>query len=117
MSILSEGDHDNLKLVQVERDFKDWGGFAELVDRLCDLADEAWSYDPEDIADDEGNPSIDCRLQYHDGQFRFWTGDASYDTDGRGHWGASSVGPGCDCIVDIAHDLIDEVLNSVAMGD
>lgn len=84
---------------------------------LLDVRDDAQSYDPEDIADDEGNPSIDVRLQVlDDGSYSFHSGDSSYDKDHRGYCGASSVSPDDDdvALVEIARDLVGQVLDDCA---
>ena len=82
--------------------------------RFClSIRDEAKTFDPEDIADDEGNPSIDVRIQVsEDGGCSFHSGDASYDTDHRGFWGASSVSPAdgeWECI-QTGRDLVEQAL-------
>ena len=44
-----------------------------------------------DIVDEEGEPSIDVRVQRFDGSWFFHSGDEQYDTDHRGLWGRSRV--------------------------
>lgn len=74
--------------------------------------DELKTYDPEDIADEEGNPSGDIRLQVlSNGAWSVHTGDSQYDQDHRGAWGASSVSPNAtdeEC-QEIAEDLLGQV--------
>lgn len=64
-----------------------------------------------EITDPDPDASIDVRLQvYPDGTWAVRSGDASYDTDHNGHWGASSV-PGNGRrfnSVDVARELIDQ---------
>ena len=36
-------------------------------------------------------PDTDVRLQVHEGSWSLHSGDAQYDTDHRGYWGAASV--------------------------
>ena len=83
------------------------------------IRDEAQTYDPAELADDEGNPSIDVRLQvFEDGGYTFHSGDASYDQDHRGFWGAASVGPDDDdqaCVM-IGRDLADQALDHAAQS-
>jgi len=116
---LTDEDKQNPALVEAMEAFDEAGGVYALVEDLLDLSQEASEFDPADIADDDGNPSIDCRLRYHDGAWSFLTGDSSYDQDHRGHWGASSVGVGLTRIGanSIAYDLVEQVLDSIAQGE
>lgn len=60
-------------------------------------------------------PSIDVRLQVErDGAWDVHSGDASYDVDHRGWWGASSVTGPRDDILGIARDMIEQVADSAA---
>ena len=98
-------------------DFVADGGYDALAADLVVLSSQIEDYDPDDLTgygDDE--PSIDCRLRYHDGSWSLLSGDASYDQDHRGHWGASSVGPNlsADDARDIVKDLVEQILDSVA---
>ena len=43
------------------------------------------------LADADGDPSIDVRVQRFDGEWFFHSGDASYDTDCRGLWGGGNM--------------------------
>lgn len=87
----------------------EWPTLADITDSVIAYRDELRTYDPKDIADDEGNPSGDIRLQVaEDGSSAIHTGDASYDTDHRGYWGASSITPDMtdDECAGVAYDLI-----------
>jgi len=46
--------------------------------------------------------------------YRIWSGDPSFDTDHRGFWGTTSVMEFSE-IPDLADDMINETLDSVAM--
>jgi hypothetical protein len=73
-------------------------------------AEELRTFRPEDIANEEGKPGGDIRLQVTEEGWEVHTGDPSYDTDHRGKWGASWVPAGaskCECIL-IAVDLVYE---------
>ena len=80
---------------------------------------EARAYPRTEISDDEGNPSIDVRLQvYPDGEFTFHSGDACYDTSHSGFWGAGSVSPDFDeqeCMW-VARDLVEQALEDAAQS-
>ena len=58
----------------------------------------------------------DIRLQVADGYWDVHVGDASYDTDHHGYWGASmvSIHDDEDLLFSIAEDLINEVLDDMA---
>ena len=80
----------------------------------------AQTYDPEEIADDEGNPSIDVRLQVlANGDYYHHSGLPCYDTDHRGFWGAGSVSPsdGEVELIQIARDMVEQVLDSASQAD
>lgn len=93
---------------------------AELIQEtflfLCGVRDDAATYAPEDIADDDCQPSIDVRLQVReDGSYEHHSGDASYDTDHRGYWGCGAVAPDDDdvALTALAREMVAEVLDSV----
>ena len=66
----------------------------DIVGGVIAYRDELQSYDPKDIADEEGNPCGDIRLQVlYNGSWRIHTGDSSYDTDHRGYWGDGTIQP------------------------
>jgi hypothetical protein len=51
---------------------------------------------------------MDVRLQVHQGGgWSIHTGDASYDQDHRGYWGASSLSRDTDC-AELAEELIEQ---------
>jgi hypothetical protein len=79
-------------------------------------ADELATYDPKDIADDDGNACGDIRLQLVDGSWALHTGDAQYDTDHRGWWGASAVEAGASLrhCRELATALIGEAVSDMA---
>jgi hypothetical protein len=90
----------------------EWPTLADITNSVIAYRDELQTYDPKDIADDEGNPSGDIRLHVADdgSHWRCLTGDASYDDRHRGYWGASSITPDMtdnEC-VGVACDLIEE---------
>lgn len=73
-----------------------------------------------EIEGDETDEGIDVRLQVQDGgSWDVHSGDASYDTDHRGHWGASTVNAhdSDQELRAIAQDLIDEVDESMAQTE
>jgi hypothetical protein len=67
-------------------------------------------------ASDEEAGWMDVRLQVmEDGSWGIHTGDASYDLDHRGHWGASSLSRRSNC-TEVARDLIEQARESYAMS-
>ena len=104
---------------QAELDHKAAGGFSAMVADLIDLSKTVGDYDPADLTDHgEDEPTIDCRVQYHDHEWRLRSGDSSYDQDHRGHWGSSCVGPDLthDGAMEIAREMVEQVLESIAMA-
>ena len=97
----------------IRMDFAMAGGIAALAADLLELSRSIDDYDPDDLGDGSGEPSIDVRLRWHDGEFSVLTGDSSYDTDHRGYWGASSVGADLepDDAKGIALDLLEQVID------
>jgi hypothetical protein len=92
---------------------------AEDVEGIRDIVRTAQGY-IEPCCDDE---DCEChfnavRLQIHEGTWAVHTGDASYDQDHRGFWGASSVEAHCDeeTLDEIVMDLIDQALESAAQA-
>lgn len=72
--------------------------------------------DVNNFADDE----CDVRLQvWEDGEWRVRFGDAQYDQDHRGFWGASSVPGGRKRFnsVDVARDLLDQAREHAAQSE
>lgn len=60
---------------------------------------------------------LDVRYQlFADGSCNFHSGDASYDTDHRGYWGASSVAADATDtdLYSIAEDMIEQALDAKA---
>jgi hypothetical protein len=103
---------------QALQDFDAEGGVTALAGTLMHLSQTVAIYDPAALIEpgcDE--PTIDCRLRYHDGRWFFYTGDSSYDQDHRGHWGASCVGADLteEDARELAANLLNQVLESLAM--
>ncbi len=104
------------------------GGIDALADRIQayseTLADSPDDPVPGLIGPANDDDYGDVRLQYLDalehgtGGFTLHTGLADYDSNHHGHWGASCVppwSPYADCKM-IAHDLLEQVLDSVAQA-
>lgn len=90
----------------------------EIASCVEDYRDTLRTYDPADIADEEGNPSGDIRLQvYPSGEWSIHTGSSDYDQDHRGYWGCATVSPTDTYseIRNIARTLISEAKDSYAM--
>jgi len=88
----------------------------DIAEEVRAYADDLAGENPDDIADEEGAPSGDIRLQIDDGFVTVHTGDASYDTDHSGYWGLSSVTSGAsmrECR-NVARDLIRQALDDEA---
>jgi hypothetical protein len=63
---------------------------------------------------DAESPEMDVRLQVHeDGAWAVRTGDASYDLDHRGFWGASSIDRRTNCRR-LARELLEEAKDQAA---
>lgn len=61
---------------------------------------------------------IDVRLQVlEDGRWAVHSGDASYDLDHHGYWGASSISYGRQNLADLARDLIEQCRDDYAQRD
>ncbi len=86
----------------------------ELTKAVRAYAQELATYNPQDLDDDEGNPSGDIRLQVSDDGWAVHTGDSSYDQDHRGFWGASSVEPNQSDCRSIARDLLEQAKDDYA---
>jgi hypothetical protein len=82
----------------------------QVAEQVRAFAKELSTYRPEDLADEEGNVGGDVRLQVVDGDWMIHTGDAQYDQDHRGRWGAGWVpaGAGARECLRIAAGLIAE---------
>ncbi len=84
------------------------------------VASELRGYKPyieDSFVEESGEePGMDVRLQYHDnGGWCLHTGDSQYDQDHRGHWGAGYLTRATNCR-ELAKELIDEVVESIAMS-
>ncbi len=103
----------------------------DLLGWLTAVRDDARTYDRAEITDtDDGpdaEPYIDVRLQVMPGDgtysfdddgpnYTFWSGDPSYDSDGRGYWGCGSVSPDDDevALIETARDLVSQALDAAA---
>jgi hypothetical protein len=63
---------------------------------------------------EEGEPGVDVRLQVGEGgSWAVHSGDASYDTDHSGFWGAGSLDAITDCDA-LAAELIEEAKDHAA---
>lgn len=82
--------------------------------RFClAIRDEAKTYKSEDL--DDGDGLIDVRLQIGpDGSYCFHSGDASYDQDHRGFWGAGTVSSddGDQECAQIGRDLVEQAIDA-----
>ena len=65
---------------------------------------------------EEEDNYIPVRLQIVNGSWELHSGDAQYDTDHRGYWGASCIDNPLDeeQALDLAQELIDEALDHFA---
>lgn len=63
--------------------------------------------------------ALEVRLQCTASRWKLHTGDPSYDTDHKGHWGASQISPDDDetALREIAADMIEQVRDSVAQTE
>ena len=67
--------------------------------------------------DPDLSETIDVRIQVlPDGTRYFWYGDASFDTDHRGFWGAGTVSADDDDVqlIDTARDLVEQAIDHAA---
>ena len=94
---------------------------AELIQEtylfLQTIRDDAKTHNPEDIADDDGRPCIDVRLQVlPSGDYSHRFGLGCYDDDHRGYWGSASVGPDDDetTLIEMARDMVAQVLDEAS---
>lgn len=88
-----------------------------LIKDLKDLRNDAKILDAEIDDDFDG---IEVRLRVHNDEPQLLDGDACYDTDHRGYWGAGNVSPydSDDDLERTAEQLIEEVLIAqVETGD
>lgn len=82
---------------------------ADVAFQLLALSEQPMD---ETIEDEEGERSMDVRLQVVDGSWTLNTGDASYDTDHRGYWGSGSITP--DMSPEAARELADSLICEAA---
>lgn len=89
----------------------------EIAEALLGVAEEARTYDPDDLDDGEGDVGIDVRVYvYDDGSWRMCTGLACYDTDHTGTCANGIVSPGDgegECQI-LAREMVESVLEDVA---
>jgi len=79
---------------------------AETLSEIQTMIDPD-EYDPED---EDDQPGVDVRLQVHEGSITVRWGDAQYDHDHRGVWGASWLSHDADedDLEELAEDLLDD---------
>lgn len=89
----------------------------DIIADLESIQDTTEFMDEEDVdGDDDSCRWIDVRLQAHgDGSYAVHSGDASYDQDHTGYWGAGSIGPDTDC-ASLAYELIEEANDDAAQS-
>lgn len=65
---------------------------------------------------EDNDDSVDVRLRYHEGTWMTYSGDASYDQDHRGYWGASGVIGNMETsdLEEVANDLLEQVLEDIS---
>jgi hypothetical protein len=99
-----EPENENKRVVENKEDVPD---VYEIVEEL-----ENARYHLEATA---GEDETDVRLQVSDGYWNVHIGDASYDTDHSGSWGASMINTSDDeaTLYEVAEDLINEVLDGM----
>jgi hypothetical protein len=87
---------------------------AEVLRELKGRVEGSWERVEDEDEDEEG--WLDVRLQVEvSGAWGVWSGDACYDTDHSGYWGASSLSAESD-VVEVARELLADVRESVAQG-
>ena len=95
---------NELQTVKAKREFYEQGGINRLAGRIFDNSAAI------------SEPSVDCELRYHDGEWFFLVGLPGYDFDHRGFWGASCFGRhySKQKSRDVAHYLLGEVMDAIA---
>lgn len=86
--------------------------FPKISDVARDLKEIAREVKGYNLVEED---SVDVRLQVEEnGDWRLWSGDSQYDTDHRGHWGASSIPSDGSSFnaSEVAKDLISEAKDS-----
>jgi len=93
-----------LQTIRAKREFCEQGGISRLAEQI------------RDIATTMSEPTVDCRLCYHDGEWFFLVGLSGYDLDHKGFWGASRFDRhyGKQGSRDIAHYLFEHVMDAIA---
>ena len=93
-----------LRTIRAKREFYEQGGINRLAGRIFDNSAAI------------SEPSVDCRLRYHDGEWFFLVGPSDYDFDHRGHWGCSGIEYGLTAgkARDIAYNLFEQVMEDIA---
>jgi hypothetical protein len=93
---------------------------SDVCEELSDIRDYLETYDDDEIADDDGVPGTDVRINSTGEGFKILYGDSSYDDDHRGFWGSSYVRKGSNDydLIEIAYDLIEQLLEDMeSMSD
>lgn len=101
----------------IRNDFESSGGISSLTNDILAISQDIdATYLP---VPDGSEPIIECRIQYHNGIFGWYTGQPCYDTDHRGHWGASVVTQNMtrEEARNVAGDLLDQVIESAYQED
>jgi hypothetical protein len=92
---------------------------ADISEIAAELADIASTYAIEADPECDDDCYVDVRLQVNErGDWTLHSGDASYDTDHTGSWGAGSVCADQDkeACEETARELVNEALDSMAQG-
>jgi hypothetical protein len=90
--------------------------FPKISDVARDLREIAREVNGYSLDSEEG---VDVRLQVEEnGDWRLWSGDSQYDTDHRGHWGASSIPSDGSSfnVSEVAKDLVSQAKDSYGMS-
>lgn len=88
--------------------------FPTIGDVAEELASIRWTPEPDASEEDS---YLDVRLQVEeDGSWSIHTGNASYDTDHSGFWGAISLLPDMDDMREPAADLIEQAMDQASMS-
>ena len=95
-------------------------------DALCFLKSveaESRTFAPDDIRDENGNAGIDVRIQIIPDDsggagFEFHSGQACYDTDHNGFWGAEFVQPDSSetTLIQQARYMVGLAISAASMG-
>jgi hypothetical protein len=96
------------------------GCIAFLVTAVAsDLRVERAGLSPEDFPDEYDGCDVRLQVSKWGSDWAIRVGDASYDQDHRGDWGASSIRPDDTdaAIRSVAEDLVDQALEAAAMNE